>query len=135
MLFADDYAVFCELYGKTGYYCANTVNPQAGPEEFIYCGINGEYTFELACAEGTYCGLKGFKDENPCTARPESGDAPVCGNAVLEGGEECETGFGCDTRTCKCKTGFYPSSDLNGTCISKATRTTKCLNTVLSFSQ
>lgn len=111
-----DYSVLCELYGRAGYYCANTVNPKAGPEEFIYCGMNGEYTFELACAEGTYCSMEGFRDENPCTART-SGSAPVCGNAIVEHGEECESGFGCDAKTCKCKSGFYPSSSPDGVCI------------------
>lgn len=126
--------MYCELYGKAGYYCANTVNPNASIEEFIYCGVNGEYAFELACAEGTYCNLEGFKDENPCTARTK-GTNPVCGNAVVEDGEECETGFGCDTKRCKCKNGFYPSTSSDGTCISKNELITSLLFKIVEHSE
>lgn len=124
----DDYGVYCELYGKAGYYCASMVNPQAGRDEFIYCNAKGSYAFELVCAEGSYCNLTGFSDANPCMARTDSA-TPVCGNGVVERGEECEKGAGCDPETCKCKNGFYPPATPDGTCICKHKHAHTCTQT------
>jgi hypothetical protein len=32
----------------------------------------------------------------------------VCGNGVITGAEECESGIGCNTTTCKCEAGYQP---------------------------
>lgn len=104
------------------------VNPQAGRDEFIYCNAKGSYAFELVCAEGSYCNLTGFSDANPCMARTDSA-TPVCGNGVVERGEECEKGAGCDPETCKCKNGFYPPATPDGTCICKHKHAHTCTQT------
>lgn len=117
-----NYSVYCGLFGKAGYYCSRLVNPRAPRDEFVYCDTDGGQTFQLACAKGTYCSLDGFSDENPCTGRTPSSDSDeaVCGNDVLEAGEECEVGgFGCDAETCKCRDGFFPSASLDGSCVCK----------------
>ena len=113
-----NYSVYCELFGKTGYFCSGLVNPRAGRDEFVYCDAGSSQAFQLACSPGAYCNLDWFSAENPCAGRSPEPDEAVCGDGVLGAGEECEAGgFGCDPETCKCKEGFFPPSTLDGNCV------------------
>lgn len=100
----------------TGFYCLNAVDDSASLISYVMCANGvGE---KMECPVGEICRAESFTQDNPCAPIPPG--TSVCGDGILDTNEECErNGFGCDTSSCECKTGYYPSDPQKVDCLCK----------------